>query len=101
MVVSEGENIHTNFVSLIEQFEWQCGTTGIQTNRLRKLVGMGNIEMLHFFSKIVIILTVSTDTTDQYQLLYKKYLKKTPAMQLQNYLTQKTVKYTFFFFKQD
>lgn len=51
MVVSEGKNIHKNFVSLIEQFEWQCGTTGLQTNRLRKLVGMGNIETLSFFKK--------------------------------------------------
>lgn len=54
-MVSEGENIHKDFVSLVEQFEWQYGRREMQTNLLRKLVGMGSIKTYEVFLKIVLI----------------------------------------------
>lgn len=50
-MVSEGENIHKDFVSLVEQFEWQYGRREMQTNLLRKLVGMGSIKTYEVFFK--------------------------------------------------
>ena len=62
----------------------------------------GKYRDIRVFKKTVLILTIFTDTTGPVTTtLQKNILKNKTAMRLQNYIIQKTVKYTLCLYKQD